>query len=61
MNGVAKGFAGLLMFLSMLAPSVGATGPQELPVSNATLEIAVDADNVVIDDPLDCGQNLHKR
>jgi hypothetical protein len=52
MNGFAKGFAILLMSASTLAPSIGMAVPQELPVSNATLEIAVDADNVVIDDPV---------
>jgi uncharacterized protein YbaP (TraB family) len=52
MNGFAKGFAFLLMSASTLAPSIGMAVPQELPVSNATLEIAVDADNVVIDDPV---------
>jgi len=52
MNGFAKGFASLLICASALGPLCSLGIAQELPIANATLEIAVDTDNVVIDDPI---------
>lgn len=52
MDGFAKGIACLLISASMAAPKIGMGEPQQAPLSNAALDVAVAADNIAIDEPV---------
>jgi len=52
MDGFAKGFACLLIFMSMTAPALGISAPQNAPIASTNLDIAIDTNNLVIDDPV---------